>query len=95
MAGWLFAGLLLSAALAGCERQRPTSATHVAAAPQPAREGSARPAPRSSGPTQVAAGKPAPKAPAANTASADKPGLIGRIGRGLKSLVTRGPRSQH
>ncbi len=37
VAGWLFAGLLLSAALAGCERQRPTSATHVAAAPQPAR----------------------------------------------------------
>ena len=66
-----------------------------AAAPQPAREGSALPAQRTSGPTQVAAGKPAPKTPAANTASADKPGLIGRIGRGLKSLVTRGPRSQH
>ena len=66
-----------------------------AAAPQPAREGSARPAQRTSGPTQVAAGKPAPKTPAANTASADKPGLIGRIGRGLKSLVTRAPRSQH
>ncbi|MEG3158810.1 hypothetical protein ACKVMH_13290, partial [Lysobacter zhanggongensis] len=65
------------------------------AAPQPPREGSPRPAQRTSGPTQVAAGKPAPKTPAANTASADKPGLIGRIGRGLKSLVTRGPRSQH
>ncbi|CAG4968744.1 ATP-dependent RNA helicase RhlB [Novilysobacter luteus] len=71
------------------------SAGPQAAAPQPPREGPPRPAQRTSGPTQVAAGKPAPKTPAANTASADKPGLIGRIGRGLKSLVTRGPRSQH
>jgi len=49
--------------------------------------------------TQVMASKPAPRpdaqatpgAPAANAT----PGLLGRLGRGLKSLVTRAPRSQH
>ncbi|MFD0738760.1 ATP-dependent RNA helicase RhlB [Lysobacter koreensis] len=50
--------------------------------------------------TQVAANKPAANKPAAratdHASSADaKPGLFGRIGRGLKSLVTRAPRSQH
>ena len=45
--------------------------------------------------TQVAANRPAPK-PGAGTPPADaKPGLLGRLGRGLKSMITRGPRSQH
>ncbi|AWV06066.1 ATP-dependent RNA helicase RhlB [Marilutibacter maris] len=59
-------------------------------------------APRNNGgPTQVPANKPAAAAkPRAASrpaeASADaKPGLLSRIGRGLKSLVTRAPRSQH
>ncbi len=53
------------------------------------------PAPRRSGPTQVNARKAQAGAPAAPTPPGDKPGLLGRIGRGLKSLVTRAPRSQH
>ncbi len=40
--------------------------------------------------TQVHAQKP-PKA----AASGEKPGLLNRIGRGLKSLITRAPRGQH
>ena len=45
--------------------------------------------------TQVMASKAAGHA-AGSTPSADaKPGLLGRLGRGLKSLVTRTPRSQH
>ena len=53
------------------------------------------PAPRRSGPTQVNARKAQAGAPAASTQPGEKPGLLGRIGRGLKSLVTRAPRSQH
>jgi ATP-dependent RNA helicase RhlB len=40
--------------------------------------------------TQVHAQKP-PKA----AVSGEKPGLLNRIGRSLKSLITRAPRSQH
>lgn len=40
--------------------------------------------------TQVHAQKPK-----AGAASAEKPGLLNRIGRSLKSLITRAPRSQH
>ncbi|OHE84070.1 MAG: ATP-dependent RNA helicase RhlB [Lysobacterales bacterium RIFOXYD1_FULL_69_11] len=65
----------------------------------PAAAGNATPAaaptPRRSGPTQVNARKANAGAPAASTPAAEKPGLLGRIGRGLKSLVTRAPRSQH
>jgi ATP-dependent RNA helicase RhlB len=43
-------------------------------------------------PARAAAAKPAPAAPAGG---ADKPSLFSRLGRGLKSLVTRAPRSQH
>ncbi|MFC7302587.1 ATP-dependent RNA helicase RhlB, partial [Cognatiluteimonas weifangensis] len=46
---------------------------------------------------EVVATRVAPR-PAAAPAGADKPGessLLTRIGRGLKSLVTRAPRSQH
>jgi ATP-dependent RNA helicase RhlB len=66
-------------------------------------EGSASTAPRAVGKaaengvkttTRPAAGKPRPAAKAA-PASADKPGLLSRIGQGLKSLVTRAPRSNH
>ncbi|UHQ23143.1 ATP-dependent RNA helicase RhlB [Lysobacter sp. 5GHs7-4] len=39
--------------------------------------------------------KPAEAKPAAAASGEAKPGLLGRIGRGLKSLVTRAPRSQH
>ena len=34
-------------------------------------------------------------APAAATTSESKPGLLGRVARGLKSLITRAPRNQH
>ncbi|MHB8912307.1 MAG: ATP-dependent RNA helicase RhlB [Lysobacter sp.] len=45
--------------------------------------------------TQVTANRPAAKA-AGSTPPADaRPGLLGRLGRGLKSMITRGPRSQH
>ncbi|MCF7221641.1 ATP-dependent RNA helicase RhlB [Marilutibacter chinensis] len=67
--------------------------------------GEAVQATRSNGsPTQVPAGKPAgggsgkPRAaskPAVEPAADARPGLLTRIGRGLKSLVTRAPRSQH
>ncbi|MBX9400715.1 ATP-dependent RNA helicase RhlB [Lysobacter sp. BMK333-48F3] len=62
------------------------AAAPAAAAPT----GATRPAP-------AAAAKPAAKpAPAAAAASAEgKPSLLGRIGRKLKSLVARPPRSQH
>jgi ATP-dependent RNA helicase RhlB len=51
------------------------------------------------GPSEVVATRVAPR-PAPLRASADKgaagePSLLSRIGRGLKSLVTRAPRSQH
>ncbi|NUO77147.1 MAG: ATP-dependent RNA helicase RhlB, partial [Lysobacter sp.] len=39
--------------------------------------------------------KPAEAKPATVVSGEAKPGLLGRIGRGLKSLVTRAPRSQH
>ncbi|WP_202908937.1 hypothetical protein, partial [Cognatilysobacter segetis] len=35
------------------------------------------------------------EAPAAAASQAAKPGLLGRVARGLKSLITRAPRSQH
>ena len=44
--------------------------------------------------TQVMANKPAHAAGVASPADA-KPGLLGRLGRGLKSMITRAPRSQH
>ncbi|WP_189456168.1 ATP-dependent RNA helicase RhlB [Cognatilysobacter bugurensis] len=44
-------------------------------------------------PRKPAAGAASNAAPAAPTDA--KPGLLRRIGRGLRSLVTRGPRSQH
>jgi len=44
--------------------------------------------------TQVAANKPQPASKPAS-GSGDKPGLLGRIKRGLQSMVTRGPNSQH
>ena len=43
-------------------------------------------------PTQVHAQKATPKAGAKD---GDKLGLLHRIGRGLKSLISRSPRSQH
>ena len=47
-------------------------------------------------PQQAAAqGKPAAGAAPVADAAGDKPSLLSRIGRGLKSLVTRAPRSQH
>jgi ATP-dependent RNA helicase RhlB len=51
------------------------------------------------GPSEVVATRVAPR-PAPLRSSADKgaagePSLLSRIGRGLKSLVTRAPRSQH
>ncbi|QDH71325.1 ATP-dependent RNA helicase RhlB [Marilutibacter alkalisoli] len=49
----------------------------------------------SNGPTQVPANKVRPAKLSTKTADGDKPGLFARIGRGLKSLVTRAPRSQH
>jgi len=45
--------------------------------------------------TQVVANRPAAPQPAAGAAIMPEPGLLGRIGRGLKSLVKRAPRSQH
>ncbi|HEY0502561.1 MAG TPA: ATP-dependent RNA helicase RhlB [Lysobacter sp.] len=54
-------------------------------------------APAAKAPVNVVATKPAAgsKPAHAGAAAADKPSLLGRIGRGLKSLVTRAPRSQH
>ena len=47
-------------------------------------------------PQQAAAqGKPAASAAPAANAAGDKPSLLSRIGRGLKSLVTRSPSKQH
>jgi ATP-dependent RNA helicase RhlB len=52
------------------------------------------------GPSEVVATRVAPR-PAAARSGTDKggtagePSLLSRIGRGLKSLVTRAPRSQH
>jgi len=49
--------------------------------------------------TQVMANKPASRpdaqAPASGQPATATTGLLGRLGRGLKSLVTRAPRSQH
>ena len=45
--------------------------------------------------TQVAAHRPAPKGAASSVPADAQPGLLGRLGRGLKSMITRGPRSQH
>ena len=66
-------------------------------------EGEAAAAARSASAPQPGNGKPAPSgvpasrqaAPAAPVQPADKPSLLSRIGRGLKSLVTRSPSSQH
>ncbi|SJZ93977.1 ATP-dependent RNA helicase RhlB [Lysobacter spongiicola] len=46
-------------------------------------------------PRQVAANKVPPRAKAPADADGEKPGLFGRIKRGLKSLVTREPSSRH
>ena len=46
-------------------------------------------------PRQVAANKVPPRAKAPADAGGEKPGLFGRIKRGLKSLVTREPSSRH
>ena len=45
--------------------------------------------------TQVTANKPGARAAGPASTAAAQPGLLGRIGRGLKSLITRAPRSQH
>ncbi|HVI24965.1 MAG TPA: ATP-dependent RNA helicase RhlB [Xanthomonadaceae bacterium] len=46
--------------------------------------------PRANAPAPAASAPAAPAAP-----QGDKPSLLSRLGRGLKSLVTRAPRSQH
>ncbi len=53
--------------------------------------------PAAGGARQVQANKPRQAAPAKPAADAgeSRPGLFSRIGRGLKSLVTRAPNSQH
>ncbi|RPE79858.1 ATP-dependent RNA helicase RhlB [Vulcaniibacterium tengchongense] len=61
-------------------------------------EGGANPA--AAAPQPSAAREPKPQAkpaakPAAQPAPTDRPGLLKRLGRKLKSLVTRAPRSQH
>ena len=45
--------------------------------------------------TQVTANKPGARAAGPASTADVQPGLLGRIGRGLKSLITRAPRSQH
>ncbi|HTL14255.1 MAG TPA: ATP-dependent RNA helicase RhlB [Thermomonas sp.] len=67
--------------LEGGESAAPRAAEAAGKAP------AAKPAP-----ARAAAARPAPAAPAGG---ADKPSLFSRLGRGLKSLVTRAPRSQH
>ncbi|MFP7723606.1 hypothetical protein ACJQWL_12485, partial [Lysobacter sp. A3-1-A15] len=70
-------------------------ATDAGTPTSPGQPAAAPPAARRAGPTQVNARKAGAAATAAQPGSSDKPGLLGRIGRGLKSLVTRAPRSQH
>ncbi|MGH8074327.1 MAG: ATP-dependent RNA helicase RhlB, partial [Lysobacter sp.] len=66
------------------------TAASQSAQPQPTRS------PAGSGKaTQVAANKPKPVAKPADAKGGEKPGLLGRIKRGLQSMVTRGPNSQH
>ncbi|GAB3390126.1 ATP-dependent RNA helicase RhlB [Lysobacter fragariae] len=47
------------------------------------------------GATQAAAATPATSRPSASDAASGKPGLLARIGHGLKKLITRAPSSQH
>jgi len=60
-------------------------------------EGGEAAAPTGNTPVNVVANKPtaAHKPGHGDANTAGKPGLLSRIGRGLKSLVTRAPRSQH
>ena len=60
-------------------------------APQAATNGNGN-APRGSGRHPAPAPKPRRDA---EPGGASQPSLLSRIGRGLKSLVTRGPRSNH
>jgi ATP-dependent RNA helicase RhlB len=82
------------------KRRRRRGGRKIEGAGDAAVEGSAQAQPKrspagSSGkPTQVAANKPKPAAPSAKPAG-EKPGLLGRIKRGLQAMVTRGPNSQH
>ena len=71
-------------------RGKPVEGGESTAAPQAAR------APRSDQPAKPARPARAAKAPASDrTAPASPSSLLSRIGRGLKSLVTRGPRTRH
>ncbi|MBT2775999.1 ATP-dependent RNA helicase RhlB, partial [Lysobacter sp. ISL-54] len=51
--------------------------------------------PSSAGAPRPQSAKPAASKPAAPAAGEAKPSLLGRIGRKLKSLVARPPRTQH
>ncbi|MGQ4660473.1 ATP-dependent RNA helicase RhlB [Lysobacter sp. F6437] len=65
------------------------------AASQPAQPKPTRSPAGSGKATQVAANKPKPVAKPVADKGGEKPGLLDRIKRGLQSMVTRGPNSQH